>query len=66
MSASENYQTTVHTNQPTFTNMGVAPGSDPRITIRTLRDDAEDAEFAARLMVEAFRGKMVHAVGEQK
>ena len=66
MSASESNQPTVQTNQPTSGNRGVAPGSDPRITIRTLRDDAEDAEFAGGLFVEAFRGKVVHAVGEQK
>ena len=36
------------------------------VTIRTLRDDQEDAEFAARLLVDAFRGKFVHAVGENK
>ena len=36
------------------------------VTIRTLRDDVEDAEFAARLLVDAFRGKFVHAVGENK
>ena len=36
------------------------------VTIRTLRDDPADAEFAARLMIEAFRGKIVHAAGENK
>lgn len=34
------------------------------VTIRPLRDDPVDAEFAARLMIEAFRGKIVHAAGE--
>ena len=36
------------------------------VTIRALRDDVEDANFAAKLMIEAFRGKVVHAVGENK
>ena len=36
------------------------------VTIRALRDDIEDSNFAARLMIEAFRGKFVHAVGENK
>ena len=36
------------------------------VTVRTLRDEQEDAEFAARLLVDAFRGKFVHAVGENK
>lgn len=36
------------------------------ITVRYLRDDEEDADFAARLTVEAFRGKVVYAAGENK
>ena len=36
------------------------------ITVRTLQDTLKDAEFAARLLLEGFRAKMVHAVGEKK
>ena len=36
------------------------------VSVRYLQDTPEDAEFAARLMVEGFRGKYVHAVGEEK
>ena len=36
------------------------------VSIRPLRDGPEDTEFAARLLIEAFRGKFVYAVGETK
>ena len=54
------------TKQPaSLTN---APGSIPvnGVTVRKLRDTQQDAEFAARLQVEAFRNKLAHVVGTHK
>ncbi|KAK3098333.1 hypothetical protein FSP39_018523 [Pinctada imbricata] len=39
--------------------------SDGPVTIRYLTDTQEDCAFAGRLMVEAFRGKFVHASSER-
>ena len=53
---------------PSYTNLSAAPGSIPvnGVTIRYLRNTPEDAEFAGRLTVEAFRGKFAHCVTERK
>ena len=55
--------------QPTsFTNIEAAPGSTPvnGVTIRYLQNTPEDAEFAGKLTVEGFRGKIAHCVTERK
>ena len=61
---------TVTTQQPVggASNLGDAPGITPvnGVTVRILRDTPEDAAFAGRLVVDAFRDKAVHAVGEHK
>ncbi|KAH3739863.1 hypothetical protein DPMN_046553 [Dreissena polymorpha] len=36
------------------------------VTVRKLRNTPEDSEFAAKLLVEAFRGKFVHSITEAK
>ncbi|XP_072044640.1 uncharacterized protein [Amphiura filiformis] len=45
-----------------------APGSTPinGVTVRPLQDTTADAEFAGKLVIEAFRAKMVYNVTEQK
>ena len=74
MSGAENvpppasYQT-VYTQQPAGfgDRFGATPGAGaPGITVRPLRDTQEDADFAGRLVVDAFRGKIVYAAGERK
>ena len=61
---------TVTTQQPVggASNLGDAPGITPvnGVTVRILRDTPEDAAFAGKLVVDAFRDKAVHAVGEHK
>ena len=61
---------TVYTQQPSggAANLGDPPGTTPvnGVTVRILRDTPEDTAFAGRLLVEAFRDKMTHAVGEHK
>jgi hypothetical protein len=48
--------------------LGPPPGAFPEngVSVRVLRDTKEDAEFAAKLTVEAFRGKYVHTITERK
>lgn len=61
------YQT-VYTQQPAGfgDRFGATPGAGaPGITVRPLRDTQEDADFAGRLVVDAFRGKIVYAAGER-
>ncbi|XP_072044642.1 uncharacterized protein [Amphiura filiformis] len=54
------------TSQPVGNSQ--APGATPinGVTIRPLQDTPTDAEFAGRLLVEAFRGKFAHNVTEHK
>ena len=54
------------TKQPA--SLADAPGSIPvnGVTVRKLRDTQQDAEFAARLQIEAFRNKFAHVVGTHK
>ncbi|XP_053398045.1 uncharacterized protein LOC128556563 [Mercenaria mercenaria] len=44
------------------------PGSVPvnGVTIRNLKDSQQDAEFAGRLKIEAFKGKYVYNITERK
>ena len=62
------FKTPVCTQQPgdVLTNRGAVSESGIEVKVRSLQDNQEDAEFAARLTVEAFRGKCVHAIGENK
>ena len=60
--------TPVFTQQPvgTTNKTGAGPDPLPGVTVRILQDNQEDAEFATRLLLEAFRGKMLTALGEEK
>ena len=61
-------QTPVFTQQPVgaANKTGAGPDPLPGVTVRILQDNQEDAEFATRLLLEAFRGKMLTALGEEK
>lgn len=58
----------IYTQPGTQPTLGEPPGSVPvgGVTLRFLRDTPEDAEFAASIYVEAFRGKITHNITERK
>ena len=66
------YSVAMELDPPAYSTITQQPGvlgsnfGPPGVTVRTLTDTPQDAEFAARLMVVAFKPKLTHAVGERK
>lgn len=54
------------TDQPLSAANYKALYNNGQITIRNLQDTKEDCDFSGRLVVEAFRSKMVHATSERR